>query len=576
MNIFRYLTIFSLLFVMACSPQTENATESVATTEAVATKTTPATSVDAVDSVLLGGKIITVDNDFSIHEAIAIKGDRIEAVGTNKEIEQYVGDKTNVTQLEGKTVIPGLIDNHVHIIRGSRTWNREVRLTGVHTRAEALQRIGKKAKALGAGEWVVVMGGYTPHQFTDDNSPFTRQELDAAIPDNPVYMQLLFGMGYVNTKAFEAIDIDEDTEIAWLEIANDIDIDDDERPTGVVRGAAMRRMLAKIVEPDLQQAKERALGLLGDMRAMGLTSVIDAAGSGLTLDFYNAYRELAKEGKLDFRIFSLHSPMAYQPGQEGAFSNDLGLLEFFEKSDYFQHIGIGERLYGPIHDSMAQPAANTDEHKTTFASLARQTAAKGLSLQQHSTHPASMKQHLEAFEEINQQYPLKDLRWVFHHADGIDEDIIKRAQALGMGVASQSRRLISGNNFEHFLPMLAFGNPPLKTLQASGIPWGLGTDTMSVNQSNPFYTLWWAVTGQAMNGDKLTDEIVTREQALTAHTRSNAWMAFRENDLGSLEKGKFADLLVLDRDYLTVPEIEIRKIKPVLTMVGGKIVYRSE
>ncbi len=571
MGVFRYIIIFSLLFVVACSPQTEEAAETVAPKPMVE----KAAPTDSADTVLIGGKILTVDEAFSVQEAVAINDGRIKAVGSNKDIEKLVGDNTEVIKLDGKTVIPGLIDNHVHIVRGSRTWNREVRLTGVHTRAEALQRIAKKAKALGPDEWVVVMGGYTPNQFTDGNGAFTRQEIDEVTPDNPVFTQLLFGMGYANTKAFEAIEIDEDTEIAWLEIANDIDIDDNERPTGIVRGAAMRRMLAKIVEPDLQQAKERAAGLLGDLRSMGLTTVIDAAGSGLTLDFYNAYRELAKEGKLDFRVFSLHSPMAYAPGEEGAFTNDLGNLTFFEESDYFQHIGIGERLYGPIHDSMAQPAASSEEHKTTFANLSRQIAAKGLSLQQHSTHPASMKQHLEAFEEINKQHPLNDLRWVFHHADGIDEDIIKRAQALGMAVASQSRRLITGNKFQHPLAMLAFGNPPLKTLQASGIRWGLGTDTMTVNQSSPFYTLWWAVTGQAMNGDQLTDEIVTREQALIAHTRSNAWMAFRENDLGSLEKGKFADLVVLDRDYLTVPAVEIRKTKPVMTMVGGKVVFRA-
>ena len=141
-----------------------------------------------------------------------------------------------------------------------------------------------------------------------------------------------------------------------------------------------------------------------------------------------------------------------------------------------------------------------------------------------------------------------------------------------MGIASHSRRLISGNSFSHPLPMLAFGNPPLRTLQDSGITWGLGTDTTVVNQSNPFYTLWWAVSGQAMNGDQLTDQTVTREEALVAHTRSNAWLAFREQDLGSLEPGKLADLLVLDRDYLNVPQVEIRAIRPLITMVGGRVV----
>lgn len=527
------------------------------------------------DIILLNGKILSVDETFSTHEALAVKDGRILAIGSNSDIGGLKGSDTRVIQLDGKTVIPGLIDNHVHIIRGSRTWDSEVRFTGIHKREHALQRIARKAKAMGAGNWVTVMGGYTPHQFSDNNTPFTRQELDEVAPDNPVYMQLLFGMAYVNSQAFRLIDIDEDTDIEWLEIANDIDVDDEGQPTGVVRGAAMRRILSTIAEPDAEQARQSAAGLLADLNASGITSVIDAAGSGLTLNFYDPFRELAKQGKLSLRIYSLYSPPAYQPGQEAGLTDELKALTFFEDSDYFQHVGVGERLYDPIHDSMLQPAASEKAHQQTFQNLAEQVAKQGLSLQQHSTHPNSMKQLLDAFEAIDKQQSIRELRWAFHHADGADDEIIKRAGALNMGFATHSRRLISGNRFEHPLAMLAFGNPPLKKLQDSGVRWGLGTDTMTVNQSNPFYTLWWAVTGQAMNGDKLTDEIVSREQALIAHTRSNAWLAFRENDIGTLEVGKFADLLVLDKDYLTVPEIEIRRIKPVMTMVGGKVVYEG-
>jgi predicted amidohydrolase YtcJ len=527
------------------------------------------------DIVLRDGRILTVDPDFSVHEALAVKDGRVLAVGTADEVDGHVGSGTEVINLNGKTVIPGLIDNHVHIVRGSRQWHRDVRLTGVHSRAEARRLISERARKLGPGEWVVVMGGFTPHQFDDDRSTFSRQELDEVAPDNPVFMQLLFGTGFANTQAFRAIGIEEDTEIAWLEIASDIDLDADEQPTGVVRGAAMRRMLAKIAEPEPGEARARALGLIGDLHAMGVTSVIDAAGSGLTLDFYDAFESLDREGRLKLRIFSLYSPPAYGPGQEGQLTGELEKLAFFQQSDFFQRVGVGERLYNPIHDSMLQPAASSPQHRNTFAGLARQVAAKGLSLQQHATHPASMAQHLDAYEEIDKTYPIGELRWAFHHADGIDGQVIERAKALGMGIASHSRRLISGRGFNHPLPMLAFGNPPLRTLQDSGITWGLGTDTMVVNQSNPFYTLWWAVSGQAMNGDQLTDQTVSREEALVAHTRSNAWLAFREHDLGSLEPGKLADLLVLDRDYLDVPQVQIRTIKPLITMVGGEIVYRA-
>jgi predicted amidohydrolase YtcJ len=528
------------------------------------------------DTVFYNAKVLTVDDNFSIRQALAIKGDRIAASGSNGEMLALAGEKTRRIDLQGRTVIPGLIDNHVHIIRGSRQWNRDVRLTGVHSRAEAKRLIAERARRLGKGEWVLVLGGFTTEQFSDDRSPFTRGELDQIAPDNPVFLQVLFGMGYANTQAFRAIGIEADTDIAWLEIANDIDLDGDEQPTGTVRGAAMRRMLAMVAEPDRQQAKDRALGNMRDLHAMGVTSVLDAAGgTGLDLSLYRPYAELAAEGLLRLRVFHLYSPAVMEPGRTDGLDEELAALRFMDDSDWFQRIGVGERLYNPVHDSMLQPAASDPPHQKAFADLARQVAAQRRHLHQHATHPDSMKQHLDAFEVINQEHPLTELRWVFAHADGIDPEILPRAKALGMGIAAHSRRLITGKSFSHPLALLAFGNPPLQTIQASGITWGLGSDTMVVNQSSPFYTLWWAVSGRAMNGDKLTDETVTREQALIAHTRSNAWMVFREDELGSLEPGKFADLLVLDKDYLTVAEIEIRRIKPLLTMVGGEIVHEA-
>jgi predicted amidohydrolase YtcJ len=535
-----------------------------------------AATAQSADLVLTNGRVVTVDQDFSVHQALAVDDGRIRVVGSDREIRRHVTARTRVIDLQGRTVIPGLIDNHVHVIRGSRQWHRDVRLDGVHTRAEAKRRIAERARRLGPGQWVVVLGGYTPHQFSDDQAPFSRRELDQVAPDNPVFMQLLFGTGFANTPAFRAIGIEEDTEIVWLEIANDIDLDDDERPTGVVRGAAIRRMLAKVTEPDPAQARERALGLIGDLNAMGLTSVIDAAGSGLTMNFYDAFEELARDGELTLRIFSLYSPPAYEPGGEGALGRALDALAFFQPGDVFQRVGVGERLYNPIHDSMLQPAASGEAHRRTFANLARQVAERGRSLQQHATHPLSMAQHLDAYEAIAVDHPIKGLRWAFHHADGVNAAIIERAKALDMGFAVHSRRVISGKRFLHPLPMLAFGDPPLRTLQASGVRWGLGTDTMVVNQSNPFYTLWWAVSGRAMNGEQLTEETVTREQALIAHTRANAWFAFRDDDLGSLEAGKLADFLILDRDYLSIPVDEIRAIRPLMTVVGGRVVYARE
>ncbi len=527
----------------------------------------------ADDMVLFNGRIVTVNESFDVVEALAISGDRIVAAGTRTDVEGAVAADAARIDLEGRTVIPGLIDNHVHAVRGSRQWHRDARLDGITRRTDALDHIAARAGDLGADEWVIVSGGFTPNQFLDDSAPFTRAELDSAAPDNPVLVQVLFGLGYANSRAFEEIEIFEDTDIEWLTIANDIDLDAQSRPTGTVRAAALARMQAKVAEPDAAEARARIEQLAADYNRVGLTSVLDASGSEMPIEYYRAFRDLDGEGRLNLRLFHLYTPVSYQPGDTATFAAELDSLPRFEDSEHLQRVGLGERLYSPVHDSMQLPAASAPEHLQAFSDLARQAAEGGWHLHQHATHIGSIRQHLDVFEAIDAKTPLAGLRWTFAHADGIDREAMDRARALGMMVATHSRRVISGSRFAHPLPLLAFGNPPLADLQASGIRWGLGTDTNVVNQYNPFVTLWWAVTGRALNGDKLTDQTVTREQALVAHTRSNAWFVFREDDLGSLEPGKFADLVVLDRDYLTIPEDEIRRIGALATMVGGRWVH---
>ncbi len=529
----------------------------------------------AANLVLYNGKIVTVDAGFSIQTAIAIEGDRIVQVGGDDAILKLAGPNSQKIDLKGKTVIPGLIDSHAHIMRTAEHWSSEVRLDGIDSRQKALEMLASKGRERGKGQWVTTTGGFSPSQFKDNNSPFTLQELDKALPNNPVLLQHLFGMAYVNTQAFRMIEIDEDTDIAWLEIANDIDMDDDEQPVGVVRGAAMRRMQATYAQVDLSQHMSRAKKLNQYLNRLGLTSVIDAAGGTLANPYNEVYSALDKKGELSLRVFHLLPAPNYALDQVGEFSAFLKTVSFFEKSDYFQRIGIGERLYGPVHDSMAEPAANSPEHQKAFAALARQIAEAGLHLHQHATLNQSINQHLDAYEKISQKHDLAKLRWTFTHVDDIDRATIERAKKLEMMMAAQSRRLIGGKMFEHFLPSLAFADPPLHDLEQSGIRWGLGTDAMTASQLSPFLTLWWAVTGKSINGEQLTDQVVDRKQALIAHTRDNAWFAFRENDLGSLEAGKLADLLVLDRDYLNIPINDIKLIKPLMTIVGGEVVYQN-
>jgi hypothetical protein len=191
----------------------------------------------------------------------------------------------------------------------------------------------------------------------------------------------------------------------------------------------------------------------------------------------------------------------------------------------------------------------------------------------HAENDATIARHLDIIDRIAKDVPLKHLRWTFEHADGISRRSLERMKAHGMMAALHSRPVITGLGMQQAVGERGFELPPLRLVQESGVPWGLGTDAMMVNGYDPFLTLWWATTGKALSGALVTGQQLTREEALIAHTRANAYLLFAEKELGSLEPGKLADFVVLSENYMTVPEDRIRDIRPVVTVVGGRVVY---
>ena len=185
----------------------------------------------------------------------------------------------------------------------------------------------------------------------------------------------------------------------------------------------------------------------------------------------------------------------------------------------------------------------------------------------------TVEAQLQQIEQIATEMPMRHLRWAFIHMEQVTPSQIDRMRNLGMYIAVHPRTIISGESFKRDHGDRAYSMPPLKAIQDSGIQWGFGTDAFEVNQYRPFTTLWWAVTGKMVGGKVVNHQPISREDALIAHTRKNAYFFFRENDLGSIQPGKLADLVVIDRDYLTVPEDEIKEIESVMTIVGGRVVY---
>ncbi len=519
----------------------------------------------APDVILFNGKIITVDNRFSIAQAVAVRGDRIVAVGTSQDINRLAGPATRRIDLGGKSVVPGMIDNHAHIMEEGRIWLQELRLDGVTTRKAALDMIRAKAAATKPGDWVYVLGGFTVDQFTDNKKDFTASELDAVAPNNPVQLQFTRCCTYINSKTIEVMGLDKKTD-PWIRR------DAMGRPTGIisVEGAGAISRARPEAPESIYESGSRTMWK--DMARAGLTTV----GGPCPNEDLDAYRKWADEGKLTMRFYCNISVPARNPMQADATVAAIPQLKksMFRGNPYFDFYTYGEHAYQPVGDNMvAVKATATKADFDQWGRIAREIAKAGLPLNQHATLEGSIDGFLDQIEEINKEYPVKNLRWALIHLDQLTPVQIERMKKLGLYAGVQPRSTIMGDIFHRVHGESADHTPPFRDVQNSGILWGLGTDAFEVNQYRPFTTLGFAVTGKMVGGDVVNKQTISREDALIAHTRSNAYFLSQEDNLGSIAPGRLADLVVLDKDYLTVPADQIKDIQSVMTMVGGWITW---
>ena len=525
----------------------------------------------AADTILTNGKIITVDNKFTIAQAVAVRGDRIVAVGTNQDITRLAGPGTKRIDLGGKAMIPGLIDAHAHIMRGAETWTIEARFDDVDSRKRALDIVRAKATALGPGQWIYNLGGWSYDQFADNPTPLTKAELDQAAPNNPVYLQFSRCCAFMNTKGVEAMGLAAMNQ-PWIEK------DASGKPTGRINDPGLGMMAGKIPGPPKSTYDASAQAMIRDLNKAGLTT---AGISGCPQEQKDAYREMQRKGELTFRFMCMAGPAAGGGGRGGDAAAALqrqvasiGQIKLFQGDNYIDDVMVGESL--AYSDNMMQPHVTyTPEQSATWRALATEVAKHGMPLQQHATISESFPFFLDQIEIINKEYPVKNLRWALCHLDQISSNDLDRMKKLGMWAAVRAIPPVMGQAFNRAHGDRSYDMPPLRMIQDSGIMWGFHTDTNEVNQYNPFVTLWFAVTGKMVGGKVVNHQTITREEALIAHTRSNSFFVMRENDLGSIAPGKLADLVVMDKDYLTIPADQIKDIKPVITMVGGKVAYEA-
>jgi hypothetical protein len=524
------------------------------------------------DTILVNGKVLTVDAQASVREALAIRDGRIVALGTTSAIRQLAGPQTRLIDLGGRTVIPGLIDSHLHAIRAALSFTTEVNWIGVRTLEEALGRVKAAAQTMKPGSWLIVAGGWNQQQFKENRRP-TQAELVAVAPENPVYIQLGYAWAMLTPLAHKTLGITSETD---LPAGGRFERDAAGALTGAITGPqpAIVGLFDKLPRPTFDEQVQGTKAFFRELNRLGITGVIDPSGNNMTGDSYQALFQVWRDKGLTVRV-------AYSLGTQGSgkefdeIKATTALLPMGLGDDLLRFNGIGERITGGMYNNDKPSPADQDE----YYRIALWAAERGLTLTQHWSRDATVDNLLTIFERVNERVPLAPLRWSIAHLNDASEKTLRRMKALGVGWTVQDAMYFGGEAFRDSVgPESARRTPPVVTARRIGVAVGAGTDAHRVASYNPFTALQWFLDGKTVGGVALRgpEETPDRADALRLYTVGSAWFSHDDDERGSLEVGKLADLAVLSQDYMTAPVDRIGATESLLTMVGGKIVYAAK
>ena len=491
----------------------------------------------ATDLGLINGRIHTIDAANRVVSQVLIRNGRFAAVGNNVVRR---GGGLQIVDLRGRTVIPGLIDAHNHIVLVGNRPGWHTPLEHVLTIPDAIAVLKARAAGVPAGEFITTVGPISAMQFDERRLP-NLTELDAV--GRPVYVQAAQGGTRTNTEGK-----------AWLE-ARGVTVAADGTIAGPAAGLALQTLRKTLLTPATRE--RTALEALQYYARLGITTHRDSGAfhadepatgiaSENTYTMHNPFHALDREGRMParLRIDFLHqdSPTADPPLPTLA----PRLRNSFPRfgNDWLRTGGIGEFTGGGVEGLRA-------------------IARAGWRGEDHALNLAGVTTLITNRETVNREIPIKDLRWVISHIPEFPVELANRAQALGIGVLVGWGPLRNGTNV----------GPPYRMLFNHGIHVGFHSDGGDITVINPWLNFYTMITGRNLAGQSiLGDQTLTRQQALQLATAANKWFIW-EDDLGSIEVGNHADLAVLDRDYFTVPDEDIRRITSALTIVGGKVAH---
>lgn len=531
------------------------------------------------DLILHDGRIHTADPARSTASAVAIRGGKFLAVGDDAEVFAHRGPGTRVVDANGRRVIPGLNDSHLHLIRGGLNYNLELRWEGVPSLADALRMLREQAARTPNPQWVRVVGGWTEFQFAERRMP-TLEEINAAAPDTPVFVLHLYDRALLNRAALRAVGYTRDTPDPP---GGEIQRDAGGEPTGMLiarpNALILYATLAKGPKLPFEQQVNSTRRFMRELNRLGVTSAIDAGGGFQNYpEDYQVIEQLARENQLTVRL--AYNLFTQRPKQElEDFRNWTATVRMGQGDDYYRHNGAGEMLVFSAADfeDFLEPRPDLPlAMEAELEPVVRHLVAHRWPFRLHATYDESIGRMLDVFERVERDIPFAGLHWLFDHAETISARNIERVRALGGGIAIQHRMAFQGEYFvDRYGAGAAATTPPIQRMLAMGVPVGAGTDATRVASYNPWTSLYWLASGRTVGGLALYDERnrLSREQALELWTVGSAWFSSEQGRKGAIQVGQLADLAVLSADYFSIPEDDIKAIESVLTVVGGRIVH---
>ena len=528
--------------------------------------------------LLRNGRVWTgrpADDDAEVGAVLVANG---RVVGTGDDALRSAAVDTQVVDLDGRRVVPGLIDSHLHAVRAGNSYLVELDWTDVRSVAEALGSIERAAVERPPGAWIPVLGGWHPSQFTERRAP-TRAELDTAAPRHPVFVNPIYGhddVAVLNSAGLAAM--------GWQDGCPHPDGGQLHRHpggglTGGLTGIPLYTRIGRaalVADRDLEDRS--TVAFFRRLASLGISGVVDAGGMGMSPERYRAVREVWRRGQLPIRVRTLHG--AVTAGQE--LTEMAGWLRFLAPGlgdDMLSVLGAGEAVHYGCHDwEGMEPFEVGESSWAELVGIARRCAEAGWPLAVHAILDSSATRILDAFEVVAADHDLESLRFSLHHVECISDDNLERVARLGIGLAIQGRMAQKAATAASRWGEAALRRaPPLGAIRRLGIPYGAGTDGTRSASYNPWLTIWWLVTGGvADRGPRRADEhLLSVAEALRAYTSGSAWFSFEEHRRGTLSPGMLADIAVLSEDPFAIDVDAIPHLRADLTIVGGRVAFAS-